>query len=112
MTGPAERIAVDFSTDPSPPHKGANSVRVKLTSSDGKPVAGAEVTATFFIAAMPAMGMAAVRNVATLREKGEGVYEGPLNLETSGTWQVTVVVKHGSQTIASKQLSVRVTGGM
>jgi Cu(I)/Ag(I) efflux system membrane fusion protein/cobalt-zinc-cadmium efflux system membrane fusion protein len=112
MNGPAERIAVDFSTDPSPPHKGANSVRVKLTSADSKPVAGAEVTATFFMAAMPAMGMAAVRSVATLREKADGVYEGPLNLETSGTWQVTVVVKRGSQTVASKQLSVSVTGGM
>ena len=112
MNGPAERIAVDFSTDPSPPHKGANSVRVKLSSADGKPVAGAELTATFFMAAMPAMGMAAVRSVATLREKGDGVYEGPLNLETSGTWQVTVVVKRGSQTIAGKQLSVSVTGGM
>jgi Cu(I)/Ag(I) efflux system membrane fusion protein/cobalt-zinc-cadmium efflux system membrane fusion protein len=112
MNGPAERIAVDFSTDPSPPHKGANSVRVKLTSSDSKPVAGAEVTATFFMAAMPAMGMAAVRSVATLREKADGVYEGPLNLETSGTWQVTVVVKRGSQTVASKQLSVSATGGM
>jgi Cu(I)/Ag(I) efflux system membrane fusion protein/cobalt-zinc-cadmium efflux system membrane fusion protein len=112
MNGLAERIAVDFSTDPSPPHKGVNSVRVKLTSSDGKPVTGAEVIATFFVAAMPAMGMAAVRSVATLREKGDGVYEGPLNLETSGTWQVTVVVKRGSQTIAGKQLSVSATGGM
>ena len=28
------------------------------------------MTATFFMAAMPAMGMAAVRSVATLREKG------------------------------------------
>ena len=112
MNGPAERVAVDFSTDPSPPHKGSNSVRVKLTSSDGKPVAGAEVTATFFIAAMPAMGMAAVRSEAMLREKGEGVYEGPLNLETGGTWQVTVVVKRDGQTIASKQLSVSAAGGM
>jgi Cu(I)/Ag(I) efflux system membrane fusion protein/cobalt-zinc-cadmium efflux system membrane fusion protein len=112
MNGPAERIAVDVSTDPSPPHKGANLVRVKLTSSDVKPVAGTEVTATFFMAAMPAMGMAAVRSVATLREKGDGVYEGPLDLETGGSWQVTVVVKRGSQTIASRQLNVSATGGI
>ena len=112
MNGPAEHIAVDFSTDPSPPHKGANSVRVKLTTSDGKPVAGAEVTATFFISAMPAMGMAAVRSEAKVREKGVGVYEGPLDLQTGGTWQVTVVVKRGGQTIANKQLSVSVAGGM
>jgi hypothetical protein len=64
------------------------------------------------MAAMPAMGMAAARSVATLREKGDGVYEGPLNLETGGTWQVTVVAKRGSQTIASKQFSVSAPGGM
>ena len=112
MNGPAERVTVDFGTDPSPPHKGSNTVRAKLTGSDGKPVGGAEVTATFFMAAMPAMGMAAVRSVATLHEKGDGVYEGPLDLETGGTWQVTLVVKRGGQTIASKQLSVSVAGGM
>jgi Cu(I)/Ag(I) efflux system membrane fusion protein/cobalt-zinc-cadmium efflux system membrane fusion protein len=112
MNGPAERVTIDFSTDPSPPHKGSNAVRVKLTSADGKPVTGGEVNATFFMAAMPAMGMAAVRSVATLREKGEGVYEGPLDLQTGGTWQVTVVVKRGGQTIASKQLSVSAPGGM
>jgi multidrug efflux pump subunit AcrA (membrane-fusion protein) len=112
MNGPGERVTVDFSTDPSPPHKGSNTVRAKLTGPDGKPVGGVEVTATFFMAAMPAMGMAAVRSVATLRKKGEGVYEGPLDLETGGTWQVTVVVKRGAQTIASKQLSVSVAGGM
>lgn len=112
MNGPAERVTVDFGTDPSPPHKGSNTVRAKLTGSDGKPVGGAEVTATFFMAAMPAMGMAAVRSEATLREKGDGVYEGALDLETGGTWQVTLVVKRGGQTIASKQLSVSVAGGM
>jgi Cu(I)/Ag(I) efflux system membrane fusion protein/cobalt-zinc-cadmium efflux system membrane fusion protein len=112
MNGPGERVVIDFSTDPSPPHKGSNSVRVKLTNSDGKPVAGAEVTVTFFMAAMPAMGMAAVRSAAVLHEKGDRVYEASLNLETGGTWQVTVVVKRGGQTIASKQLSVSVAGGM
>lgn len=112
MNAPAERIAVEFTTDPSPPHKGSNSVRVKLTSSDGKPVAGAGVSATFFMAPMPAMGMAAVRSDVTLHEESVGTYEGPLNLETGGTWQVTVVVKRAGQTIATKQLSVSATGGM
>ncbi|MGC2184632.1 MAG: FixH family protein, partial [Terriglobales bacterium] len=112
MNGPAERTAVDFSTDPSPPHKGANSVRVKLTSSDAKPVSGAEVTVTFSMAAMPAMGMAAVRTVTTLHEREDGVYEGTLNLQTGGTWQVTIMSKRGGETIASKQLSVSVAGGM
>ena len=85
MNGPAERVAIDFSTDPSPPHKGSNSVRVKLTSADGKPVTGAEVTVTFFMAAMPAMGMAAVQEASPRwPTKADGVYEGSLELEAAG----------------------------
>ena len=74
----SNKSQIDFSTDPSPPRKGANIVRVKLTSADGKPVAGAQVTVTFFMPAMPAMGMAAMHAVATLTDKGNGIYEGPL----------------------------------
>jgi len=110
--GPAERATLDFSTEPSPAQKGANVVKVKLSSSDGNPISGAEVTATFFMPAMPAMGMAAMRSVATLSETGDGKYQGPLNLQSGGTWQVTVVAKRAGQTIASKQLSVSATGGM
>lgn len=112
MNATGEQTSVDFNTDPSPPHKGANTVRVKLTGPDAKPVTGVQVSATFFMAAMPAMGMAAMRDVAALAEKGNGLYEGPLQLESGGTWQVTVVVQRGGQTIASKQLSVNATGGM
>ena len=38
-------------------------VRVKLTGQDGKPIARANVTVIFFMAAMPAMGMAAMKTV-------------------------------------------------
>ncbi len=112
MNTTAERVTIEFSTDPESPHKGANTVRVKLAGSDSKPVTGGQVTATFFMPAMPAMGMAAVRSVATLTEKGGGIYEGPLQLQSAGTWQVTVVAQRDGMTIASKQFSVTATGGM
>jgi Cu(I)/Ag(I) efflux system membrane fusion protein/cobalt-zinc-cadmium efflux system membrane fusion protein len=112
MNLPAERVTVDFSTEPESPHKGANTVLVKLTGSDGKPVTGAQATATFFMPAMPAMGMAAARSVAILKEKGAGVYEGTLQLQSGGTWQVTVLAQRDGKTIATKQLSVTATGGM
>jgi RND family efflux transporter MFP subunit len=112
MNAPAKQIGIDLSTEPDPPHKGANTVRVKLTGADGRSVTGAQVSATFFMAAMPAMGMAAMRDVATLADKGAGLYEGALQLQTGGTWQVTVTVQRGGQTIATKQLSVSATGGM
>jgi len=112
MNIPAERVTIDFSSEPDSPHKGANIVRVKLTGSDGKPVPRARVTTTFFMAAMPAMGMAAMKNTSQLTEKSTGIYEGPLQLQNGGTWQVTVLVQRDGKTIATKQLSVTATGGM
>ncbi len=108
----AAQIQIDMSTEPDPPRKGANTVRVKVTGTDGKPVAGVQVTANFFMPAMPAMGMAAAHAVATLADKGNGSYEGLLQLASGGTWSVTVTVQRGGQTIATKQLSVSATGGM
>jgi Cu(I)/Ag(I) efflux system membrane fusion protein/cobalt-zinc-cadmium efflux system membrane fusion protein len=112
MNSPSERPNIDFSTDPDPPHKGANTVRVKLTTADGKPMTNAQASVTFFMPAMPAMGMAAMRDVVTLTEKRPGSYEGNLQLQNGGTWQVSIVVQHHGKTVASKQLSVSATGGM
>jgi Cu(I)/Ag(I) efflux system membrane fusion protein/cobalt-zinc-cadmium efflux system membrane fusion protein len=106
------QVTVDFSTDPSPPHKGNNIFRVKLIGSDGTPVTGAQVVVTNSMAAMPAMGMAAMRGETTLAEKGNGIYEGRANLETGGTWQITITATKGGQTIASKHFSLNAEGGM
>lgn len=109
---PAQNVQIDLSTEPSPPRKGANTVRVKLTGADGKPLAGAQVNATFFMPAMPAMGMAAEHASATLTDKGNGLYEGSVQLPAGGTWQVSVTVQRGGQSVATKQLSLSATGGM
>jgi Cu(I)/Ag(I) efflux system membrane fusion protein/cobalt-zinc-cadmium efflux system membrane fusion protein len=61
--------------------------------------------------AMPAMGMAAMRDVYTLSDKSGGIYEGPGNIKMGGTWQVTVLATKNGQTIARKQLSVMAEGG-
>ena len=109
---PAAAIQIDFSTEPSPPRKGANTLRVKLTDTDGKPKAGAQVTVTFFMPAMPDMGMAALHATVALADKGNGLYEGSLQLPSGGTWQVTVTVQSGGQTVATKRLTLSATGGM
>ena len=106
------QMQIDLTSQPSPPRKGANNLHVKLTGADGKPVPGAQVTVTFFMPAMPAMGMAAQRAVATLADKGNGIYEAPMQLPSGGTWSVTVTVQRAGQTVATKQLSLDVTGGM
>jgi RND family efflux transporter MFP subunit len=106
------KVNVDFTTDPNPPQKGSNILRVKLTNADGSPTTGAEVTATFYMAAMPAMGMAAMNTTTKLSEKGNGMYEGSGSLGSGGTWQVTISVQKHGQVIATKQLRVNATGGM
>jgi Cu(I)/Ag(I) efflux system membrane fusion protein/cobalt-zinc-cadmium efflux system membrane fusion protein len=108
----APQGGVALSSDPSPPHKGSNIFRVKLTDAKGLPISGAEVGVTFFMPAMPAMGMAAMRIAVPLTDKGDGVYEGSGQLETGGTWQVTIVAKKNGQVITNKQLSVTAAGGM
>jgi RND family efflux transporter MFP subunit len=108
----APKAIAELTSDPSPPHKGSNVFRVKLSDSSGAPISGAEVSVTFFMPAMPAMGMAAMRIPVTLSEKGAGMYEGSGQLEGGGTWQVTIVARKDGQTIATKQLSVNATGGM
>jgi RND family efflux transporter MFP subunit len=111
MNAPAQGN-VELTTDPSPPHKGSNTVRVRVTSKDGQPVTGAQVTVTFYMAAMPAMGMAAMKTVINAADKGGGIYEGRGDLGSGGTWQVTITASQNGQTIASKQLTLNATGGM
>jgi Cu(I)/Ag(I) efflux system membrane fusion protein/cobalt-zinc-cadmium efflux system membrane fusion protein len=113
MNAPAQQQAsVELTTDPDPPHKGSNTVRVKLTGQDGKPITGASVTVSFFMAAMPAMGMAAMKTVINASDKGRGIYEGKGYLGSHGTWQVTIRAQQNGQTIANKQLTLDATGGM
>ncbi len=116
MNGPAQAKAavnaVEMTTDPSPPRKGGNLVRVKVTGPDGEPVAGAEVSITFFMAAMPAMGMAAMNTTIKASDQGGGMYAGQGNLGSGGTWQVAVTVRQQGRTLAVKHLAVNATGGM
>jgi RND family efflux transporter MFP subunit len=113
MNSPAKAQAnVELVTAPSPPQKGNNTVRVKLADQSGKPLTGAQVTVTFFMAAMPAMGMAAMKTVVQTNDKGGGMYEGSGSLGSGGTWQVTITAIQSGQTIANKQFSVDATGGM
>jgi RND family efflux transporter MFP subunit len=108
----AAQANIEFATDPNPPQKGSNILRVKLTGADGTPSTGADVSVTFYMAAMPAMGMAAMNTTAKLIDKGNGMYEGSGSLGSGGTYQVTISAQKNGQTIATKQLRVNATGGM
>jgi RND family efflux transporter MFP subunit len=108
----AQTANIEFTTDPSPPHKGTNIFRVKLTDASGKPIPEVKVTVTFFMPAMPAMGMGAMKATATLTDKGNGLYEGTTQLGSGGTWQATITAQKNGQTLATKQMNVSATGGM
>jgi Cu(I)/Ag(I) efflux system membrane fusion protein/cobalt-zinc-cadmium efflux system membrane fusion protein len=103
---------VEFSTEPATPRKGLNVYRAKLTASDGSPISGATINVRSFMPAMPQMGMAAMNILTPLSEKAAGVYEGQVNLETGGTWQISVTATKGGTVIVAKQLSLNAEGGM
>lgn len=106
------QAVIELATDPNPAQRGNNTIRVKVSDKSGAPVSGAEVTVTFYMPAMAAMGMAAMDMTTKLSEMGGGLYEGAGKLDSGGTWQVTVSVQKNGQTIGAKQLRVNATGGM
>jgi RND family efflux transporter MFP subunit len=112
MNQSADEANMELSTRPDPPHKGNNTFRVKLTGKNGAPLVGAQVSVTFFMPAMPAMGMAAMKTDVDLTDKGGGLYEGTGDLGSGGTWQVTLTARQGSRIIATKHVSVNAEGGM
>jgi hypothetical protein len=53
-----------------------------------------------------------MKTTTKLNDKGNGLYEGTGSIGSGGTWQVTIVAQENGTAIATKQLSVSVTGGM
>ncbi len=91
---------------------GKNTLQVTLTSAEVKPVSGLQVNASFFMPAMPQMGMAAMHADVAPADQGGGHYAGNIDIPMGGTWQVTVNVTRGGQLVATKKLSVTTSGGM
>jgi YtkA-like len=72
----------------------------------------AEVTVTFYMPAMPAMGMAAMNTTTKLTGKGGGMYEGTGTLDSGGLWQVTITAQKHGQVLATKRMRINAEGGM
>jgi Cu(I)/Ag(I) efflux system membrane fusion protein/cobalt-zinc-cadmium efflux system membrane fusion protein len=110
--GAAAQAKLELTTQPGPPHKGSNVFRVKLTDANGSPIAGAQVNVIFFMPAMPAMGMAAMKTSVDLTDKGGGMYEGTGELGSGGTWQVTLTAQQNGRLIGTRHFTVNAEGGM
>ena len=83
-------LTLTLSTDPDPPKKGKN--RIRLTArAKGSPVIGADVTLAYTMA-MPGMD---VETVAA-RDVQEGVYEADIDLPMRGAWDIEAVLVRGS----------------
>jgi len=105
-------VQVEFSSDPATPRKGGNTYRVKLTGADGSPITDVQIAVRSYMPGMPEMGMAAMNVSTALTEKTAGIYEGRVNLDSGGTWQITITAMKGGVLLATKQLRITAEGGM
>jgi RND family efflux transporter MFP subunit len=104
--------SIEFTSDPNPMVRGHNKVIVTLRDSKGAPISGAQVTVSFYMAAMPAMGMAAMRAQGTADDQGNGTYAANIELPSGGTWSLTITATKQGRPIATKQMDVSASGSM
>lgn len=99
---------VSFRSDPAIPQGGAEAaLHVAVEDAAGQPVTDAQVQVTFFMPAMPAMGMGEMRAAATLNASGSE-YAGRIKVPMSGTWTVAVEVSRGGQLLTNYRGSLNV----
>ncbi len=109
---PVPQADIAFTSDPNPLVRGHNRVIVTVRDPKGAPISGAQVTVSFYMAAMPAMGMAAMRAQGTADDQGNGTYAASIELSSGGTWSLTITASKGGHPIATKQVDVSASGSM
>lgn len=104
----AQKRSVDImlTSKPTPPKMGENTFEVRVKDPAGKPITDAEVTAMFYMAAMPSMNMPEMRNTVTLKHQKEGRYVATGQVTMAGKWDVTVMVKRGGKELGSKKFPI------
>lgn len=102
----ASKLDISFRSQPDPPRTGDNAFEVTLKDPSGQPIADAEVSVVFFMAAMPTMNMPAMRTETKLAPGGGGVYRGTGQVMMAGRWDVTVTASRGGQRLGSKVVTV------
>ena len=108
QTTAAQKPAIDIMlmSKPSPPKLGDNTFEVMVKGADGKPIADADVSVMFFMAAMPSMKMPEMKNTVALKHVKDGTYAGTGKVMMAGTWDATVMVMRGGKEVASKKFPV------
>jgi RND family efflux transporter MFP subunit len=108
----SHQASIEFTSDPNPMVRGHNKAIVTLRDSKGAPISGAQVMVSFYMAAMPAMGMAAMRAQGSAVYQGNGTYAADIELPSGGTWSLTITASKGGNTFVTKQLDVSASGSM
>jgi RND family efflux transporter MFP subunit len=106
------QASIEFTSDPNPLARGHNKVIVTLRDSKGAAISGAQVTLSFYMAAMPAMGMATMRAQGPAYDQRNGTYAANLELPSGGTWSLTITASKEGHPIATKQVDVSAGGSM
>ncbi|MBI4458751.1 MAG: FixH family protein [Acidobacteria bacterium] len=102
----APTARIELRTTPSPPQAGSTRLSVTVADTTGRPVTDATVRVVFFMPAMPAMGMAAMRAEAALTPSQPGEYQGTIQVPMAGTWRVTVTAERAGTVLGSQQLNL------
>ena len=107
-TGPSVKQDIDITltSTPAQPKVGDNTFEATVKGADGKPITDAEVTAMFYMAAVPAMKMPEMKNTVTLKHEKEGRYAGTGQVMMAGMWDVTVTVKRAGKEIGSRKFPI------
>ena len=100
-------VDVQLTTAPNPPKMGTNTFEATVTQG-GAPVTDGSVSVEVYMAAMPSMNMPEMRRSTNLTHQANGKYVGEGQLQTPGNWETTVTVKRGTETLATKKLTLTV----
>ena len=101
---PAASLHLMF--DPTDPKFGQTlHIMAHLTDAGGKAIEGAQVTVTFFMPAMPSMGMGEMKDDVNLTWDGSA-YSSKYSVPMAGSWTVTAVARQNGEVIAKQRATV------
>jgi hypothetical protein len=98
-------VEITLTSQPDPPRTGEATFEAMVMQA-GQPVTDADVSVELFMAAMPSMNMAEMRNSIALTHEGGGRYRGAGNVMMAGSWDATVRVKRGGQELGSRTVAI------
>jgi len=99
-------LQISFRTQPEPAHVGINRVIVSVRDAAGQAMDNGQVKVALSMPAMPTMNMPPMRSEATLGFLGAGTYAGEIQVQSPGTWQVTVEVQKEGKALGAGQFTV------